>query len=357
MSSNVYSYALSSAEQDLVTNVFISDRRGDGRALSPEEVPIARSLLKRVICDHVALRSMINKLAEMFQTTFRYAKPRRDRTSALGAPEPAPTPQRFRSVDDVEEAAPPTSRHRLASAQGGTATGFRYTELLAEETALQIAHEGLEVLPDSELPRLLLNPFALWDLADLVSYTLPDYWLDQMEAIGEHIMSDEGVEPSDFIDAAEVDQSLPYAEQEEDEEMLAGSVPFGRRMRSAEEEPVGVPLKFDGSAGALRGRIAAHLYGDENTEFTLTLYRSSEPDQEGRCAVELEVGPAPIKQELTLRLVFPSGDACDFPLTLPESSRPATRVPGSVKVPSAALQVSGTCLGDEGVWPPKVMVR
>ena len=62
--------------------------------------------------------------------------------------------------------------------------GFRHSAVLEERLAQGVLEGGVDRLPDGELARLLLNPYALWDLADLISTLLPDYWLDRMEEQG-----------------------------------------------------------------------------------------------------------------------------------------------------------------------------
>jgi len=69
---------------------------------------------------------------------------------------------------------------------------FRHHELLPEEMGLAIGERGLGVLPAAELARLALNPFALWDLADLIEESLPDYWLDRMDERGREMLDESG---------------------------------------------------------------------------------------------------------------------------------------------------------------------
>jgi hypothetical protein len=53
---------------------------------------------------------------------------------------------------------------------------FRHRQRLTAEKSFAVAEQGPEVLSPGESACLLLNPYALYDLADFIIWRLPDYW-------------------------------------------------------------------------------------------------------------------------------------------------------------------------------------
>jgi hypothetical protein len=152
--------------RDLLADLRLEDDQTGGRpTLPPKHAGPARRWLTRILVDGQALCSHI----ELLQTLY---------------------PGRFQ---------PPLSR-RLQPERGprlreaAEATGFRHHQLLAEDRALAVAERGPEALTEDELAALLLNPYALWDLADLIDLLLPDYWQEQMAGVGEELMDRFGME-------------------------------------------------------------------------------------------------------------------------------------------------------------------
>lgn len=70
---------------------------------------------------------------------------------------------------------------------------FRHTGLLTAGQSTAVLGRGISALGDAilfpegeptALARLLLNPYALFDLSDMISYRLPVAWRDRLEASG-----------------------------------------------------------------------------------------------------------------------------------------------------------------------------
>ena len=76
------------------------------------------------------------------------------------------------------------------------ATRFPRTDVLADTRILAISESGVEVLSDDEVVELLLNPFALFDLFDVIGELGPDTWLPLMQEVGREMMRREGVAPT-----------------------------------------------------------------------------------------------------------------------------------------------------------------
>jgi hypothetical protein len=74
------------------------------------------------------------------------------------------------------------------------AAGFRHNQLLPEQTAQAVAERGPSVLSHGELALLLLNPYALSDLADLITFLGPEYWLGRMEQVGLEFIERHGLD-------------------------------------------------------------------------------------------------------------------------------------------------------------------
>jgi hypothetical protein len=66
-------------------------------------------------------------------------------------------------------------------------------DLLPEEKSLAIADRGLGELEDGEAARLLLNPFALCSLAELINTLLPEEWQPRLAAVGKEVMERHGL--------------------------------------------------------------------------------------------------------------------------------------------------------------------
>src|SRR5262249_21624742 len=159
--------------------------------------------------------------------------------------------------------------------------------------------EGLGALDDPAVARLLLNPFALCDLQDLLAVRLPDAWLGLMGQVGRELMDRHGLEVS-----RPAKQVRPARGRHTPGRMRGGqrAPPRGQ----AGVVPVGGEgwqlLFADEAALALAGRLAGHLYGDPGRAFRLALFRLPAG------GAVLEVTPSPTANDLTLTIVFPTGD-------------------------------------------------
>ncbi len=157
-------YQMTSDQRDLLANLRISDEATQGQPQLPAEaVGLARDYLSLLLVDIRALIAHLESLQDLYRAKFRY-----------------PLSSRF----GLEGPRPPLE----------VAAGFRHKQLLPEETVRAVAERGIGVLPPAELALLLLNPCALWDLADQIDFLLPDYWLKRMDQIGRELMERHGLE-------------------------------------------------------------------------------------------------------------------------------------------------------------------
>ena len=167
---------LSPVDRDHIVNLVLDDQRtrGEGR-VALDDAPWAMDRLNRVVLGGERLRAHIALLEQLYQGKFRRFASMRDRRS--------------------DESVLPD----------GPDAAFLHHAWLHEEQVLAIAECGPEALRDAKLfpegfalaaARLLLNPYALWDLSDLVNCVLPPYWLEQMEQHGEALAAELGIDLS-----------------------------------------------------------------------------------------------------------------------------------------------------------------
>jgi hypothetical protein len=156
-------YQMREDQRELVTKLWISDETTQGRPqLPPPAAALARDYLALLLVDDRAEVAHIDLLQEFYRTKFRYPL---SRWFWQGEPRPP-----------IEVAA-----------------GFRHSQFLPEATAQAVAERGHAVLSPDELAVLLLNPYALWDLADLISFLLPDYWRGRLHKVGLELMERHGL--------------------------------------------------------------------------------------------------------------------------------------------------------------------
>jgi hypothetical protein len=154
--------------RELIVALRLDDQSGRPLAPATADIGLLRAHLERVLVDTVLRQQHTELLKDLYRGPFRAPCPRRD------------LPEGARPEPPAE-------------------TVFRHHRLLPEPLALAIGRHGLDALPSDELARLALNPYALWDLADLIEETLPDYWLDRMEDRGGELMRELGITLQDIL--------------------------------------------------------------------------------------------------------------------------------------------------------------
>jgi hypothetical protein len=141
--------------------------------LTADNLPWAFTYLDRLLLGGFVLDRHLTHLGKVYDATFRRFASRRDRTE--------------------EDPAIP----------GGPDMRFRHHAFLSTNQASAILERGPDALHDRsrfpegegiEMARLLLNPYALWDLTDLVDSLLPDYWLNRMTEYGQELATEVGIE-------------------------------------------------------------------------------------------------------------------------------------------------------------------
>jgi hypothetical protein len=155
-------HQLPEAERNLLANLHLSDEETNGSPVLPaEQLGLARAWLARVLLEPDPWIAHIRQLEHFYQARFSTPLPR-----ILTEWRPYIRPD--------------------------TAVGFRHTQLLPESEARALAEKGPDDYPPEKLARLLLNPVALWDVSDLISTFLPDYWLPRMDELGRAYMEKHG---------------------------------------------------------------------------------------------------------------------------------------------------------------------
>jgi hypothetical protein len=146
-------------ERDLLARLRITDAHASGRPyLEPDDVPRARAWLIRILADSRLLSAHLDLLQHLY-----------------GAPFHSPTPRLCR----LEGESPVETE---------VATGFRQNRRLSDDRARAVAEQGPDALNDEEVAALLLNPLGLTDVADLIGFLLPAYWLPHLEEMGRELI-------------------------------------------------------------------------------------------------------------------------------------------------------------------------
>lgn len=142
-----------------------SDSQTGGHpVLPPQQIPAAYSYLERLMLDPAdQLRSHVAFLEQVYGVRFV-----------------PPLPRSWRQGTTTQT---PTSP-----------VGFPHCSVLPERVATPVLEGGVERLPQEELPRLLLNPLALWDLNDLINTLLTEYWIGRMENLGIQLAKENGID-------------------------------------------------------------------------------------------------------------------------------------------------------------------
>lgn len=149
-------YQMPSVFHDLLLTLHRSDEETLGHPhLSPEQLPNARELLSRSLTNADTGNAQRKLLEKLYHARVCLPLPR-----ALTEGEPPAAEQ------------PPQFRHR---------------HLLPTEKTHAVVDRGPDVLSPDELASLLLNPYALYDLADLILWQLSGYWLETLEQEAEKL--------------------------------------------------------------------------------------------------------------------------------------------------------------------------
>jgi hypothetical protein len=159
-------YAIPADEQDLLGNLRIADKqhqRPDEALADETQLARARAWLSRLLVDFRAREVHTDWLCEVYQAKFRPPLLRR-LCDGLQPPQPA------------------------------TDLRFNHHTLLAEPRVDQVLKDGVNVLPAEDVGAILLNPYALWDLADRIDNELPQHWLPLLDQVGQQIMRDWDIE-------------------------------------------------------------------------------------------------------------------------------------------------------------------
>jgi hypothetical protein len=159
-------YQMTKDQRELLTNLYRSDEATQGRPhLPPEKVEQARDYLALLLVESRAEFAHVDLLQEFYRAKFRSPL---SRWFWDGGPRP---------------------RFEIAAA-------FRHNRFLPEEKARAVAEHGPRVLSADELAALLLNPYALWDIADLIRFSFPDYWLPRLQQVAQEHMERLGLDMS-----------------------------------------------------------------------------------------------------------------------------------------------------------------
>jgi len=145
----------------------LADRSNGIAGANPDS---ARRWLERILVDPFARAAHTDWLRDAYAAQFLPSSPRR----LLHGTEP--------------RRAEPDSR-------------FPHRDLLPSSIIEAVLQTGVAALDGPAVSRLLLNPYALWDLSDLIWDRLPDHWLPAMDKVG-----------NDLIREYDMDIPLPGSE-------------------------------------------------------------------------------------------------------------------------------------------------
>ncbi len=135
-------------------------RTGPTPVLAAEKRTTALAWLRCALVDFRSLDRHIRLLQRLYDSPFRYPRPRRD------------------GPDDEPPAAAAAGR-------------FPFAQPLPEPRVLAVVDEGIDVLDNDELASLMLNPIALFDLFDVIGELCPDAWLAVMQQVGQEMLARE----------------------------------------------------------------------------------------------------------------------------------------------------------------------
>ena len=172
--STVHTQSVPADVLDRITTLAMADNRPQGRA----ELTTADLLWVYAYCDRLLLGGEVlarhlTHLEKIYQAGFRRFASHRDRTA--------------------QELAIP----------GGPDTRFRHHTLLMDSQRLAILEHGPFALGNEALfpqgagvesAKLLLNPYALWDLTDWIVTLLPDYWFSRQTEYAEELAAEVGID-------------------------------------------------------------------------------------------------------------------------------------------------------------------
>lgn len=229
--------------------------------VTPDRLALVQEFLVILMVD--SLRGLIPHVRLLAQLTSRkFVPPLSRRMAKLGA---KPLPE------------DPASPHRTLTVEQVVAVGERKWAAFEDR---ELFPEG----PEAALASLLVNPLALWDLADWIGYEMPDAWMPDFE--------ETRVEP----------KPAPRATNSEPARGWVGAVDPSKP----------VQIAFDGLHGIeLARRIAISAYGDEEYPFTLSVRTRTGPDAV-HLHLQLRPPPTRVLENVSIPALFADGERRDF---------------------------------------------
>jgi hypothetical protein len=289
----------------------LRDNRQEKRPLlADKDAAFARSWLERILVDSPSLIVHLEELKQASGHDFPLPKWRRDLAGDETSPEHPPD-------------------------QGG-----RKGNLLSETQAQAIVDQGTAAfdIPGAiDVGALLLDPFALCELADLIDWQFPEAWMDAMARLGKEARAEDNPRPEfdpDYLD-----------------KLIATGCTLG-----APSDCLSLPFAGE-QEQALARRIAERLYGNTDVPVRLRLYWTPAVERTDHVQVTMEVSPRPVRGPLDVRVVFPTGLPATFGLPVSSVSAGAAEEWASsppVIVPLAAVRFQQAGEWSATVWPPEV---
>ena len=158
----------------------------------------------------------------------------------------------------------------------------KHCGLLSYERAEQVIADGTEVLTNEEVAMLLLSPFSLHSLSDLLREMCPPSATDNFTETGRKLVA-----------RHDLAFELPTVEVGGRPARVMGEAPTKR-------SGVGWSIGFGDSDLALKRRMAETMYGDPDQDFSLEIQFRKTEDGATTCVAELKLSPAPVKDDLTI---------------------------------------------------------
>jgi hypothetical protein len=300
-----------SAVRDLITDLRLSDEETGGYPVLPiAGEKTAREYLEVLLVLPFELARHLDKLDQLYQGNFR-----------------APLTRRLREGFDIP--LPP-----------GATANFRHATVLPEPLALEVMERGVQVLQSDVLARTLLNPLALWDLADLICTLLPDYWMDRMDEVGAQWAKENDI---DLYEDFEEVVGAPLPKEKTNRKLEAALA--GRKTGDATTftEVVANQWLIDVPAD-VRDRIATMAFHQPNKHFDVYLYRV------GGNKAQLAIAPAPTHGDVRMPVTMRTGEAIEFVVEVPSDERNEMRSGLSQPLPAEAFAITGREWVSEGEW-------
>jgi hypothetical protein len=219
----------------------------------------------------------------------------------------------------------PYTRHeggdRNQTAAKALLSRFPHKTLMPVHLAKAIVEEGTPVLRHvdnaQELSRLLLNPFALWDLADWIDLEMPEAWREQMTKVGQEYWAASGIHEPHFEPTPAFTTMLPKPiEQLPPTVVITSESPWLRASQgTVRKDSDSWEIKYTAEMGAEAAALIERITGDRVGVVTLTLRQHTLDEK--HVAFSLGCAPPPSLEPVKIVVEFANQQKREFTLAVP----------------------------------------